>query len=99
MPMQEMKALFPGKTAKQIWRRAAYSGWRRPRKPPKATGLMADDLVRARAFVHRLTLRDLAALSRTRGYFLRKPSQTNWKNIGKAVKVLEGRMSIVWSAR
>jgi hypothetical protein len=99
MPIREIMALLLGKTAKQIWRRAAHSGWRRPRKPPKATGLMADDTVRARAFAHRLTLRDLADLSRTRGYFLRKPSRTNWRNIGKAVKVLEGRMSIVWSAR
>jgi len=83
--------------------RAPYSrllrGWRRPRKPPKATGLMADDTVRARAFTHRLTLRDLADLSRTRGYFLRKPFRTNWKNIGKAVETLEGSMSIVWSTQ
>jgi hypothetical protein len=99
MPIREIMALLLGETAKQIWRRAAHSGWRRPRKPPKATGLMADDTVRERAFAHRLTLRDLADLSRTRGYFLRKPSRTNWRNIGKAVKVLEGRMSIVWSAR
>jgi hypothetical protein len=99
MPMQEMRALFTDKTARQIWRRASHSGWRRPRKPPKTTGLTADDTVRARAFAHRLTLRDLADLSRTRGYFLRKPSRTNWKNIDKAVNVLEGSMSIVWNAR
>jgi hypothetical protein len=99
MAIREIRALLPGKTARQIWGRAAHSGWRRPRKPPKATGLTADDTVRARAFAYRLTLRDLADLSGTRGYFLRKPSRTNWKNIGKAVELLEGSMSIVWSTR
>jgi len=97
VPMCELMALFPGKTAKQIWGRAAYSGWRRPRKPPKPTGLIADDTVKAKAFACKLTQRDLDDLAGTRGYFLRRPSRTNWKNINKAVELLEGSMSFVWS--
>jgi len=99
MAIQDIKALFPGKTAKQIWRRGAYSGWPRPRKPPKITGLMADDAVKARAFAHRLSQRDLDDLSGTRGYFLRKPRRTNWKNISRAVNILGGQMSVVWSVQ
>lgn len=99
MTMREIQSLLPCKTARQIRGRAAHSGWGRPRKPPEATGLTADDSVRARAFAYGLTLRDLADLSGTRSYFLRKPSRTNWKNIGKAVELLEGSMSIVWNGR
>jgi hypothetical protein len=99
VPMCELTALFPGKTAKQIWGRAAYSGWRRPRKPPKPTGLIADDTVKAKAFAYKLTQRDLDALAGTRGYFLRRPSRTNWKNISRAVEVLDGQLSIEWPAQ
>jgi hypothetical protein len=96
MPIGDIRALFPGKTARQIWHRAAHSGWCRPRKPPKATGLKPDDDVKARAFAYRLTARDLADLSATGRYFLKRPAQTNWKKINRAVEVLGGRMSIMW---
>jgi hypothetical protein len=96
LSIDDIKALLPGKTARQIWHRAAYSGWRRPRKPPKPTGLRPDDDVKARAFAYRLSLRDLAHHSDTGRYFLRRPSRTNWEKISRAVKALEGRMSIIW---
>jgi hypothetical protein len=98
MPVHEIRAFLPSKTAKQIWRRAAHSGWHRPRKPPKVTGLKPDDDVKARAFAYQLTVRDLAYFSDTGGYFLRRPSRTNWKKISKAVAVLEGSLSIVWNS-
>jgi hypothetical protein len=97
-PMREILTLFPGKTAKQIWRRAAYSGWRRPRMPPKLRNIEPYDAVRTRAFALRLTMRDLAFLSRTRTYFLRQPSRANWRKIDKAASMLDGHMSIVWEA-
>jgi hypothetical protein len=97
-PMPEILTLFPGKTAKQIWGRAAYSGWRRPRMPPKLRNIKPYDAVRTRAFALRLTMRDLAFLSKTRTYFLRQPSRANWRKIGKAASMLDGHLSIVWEA-
>jgi hypothetical protein len=96
MSIHAICALLPGKSAKQIWSRAAYSGWRRPRKPPKVTGLKPYDAVRTRAFAYRMSMRDLATSSGTGGYFLRRPSGNNWKKIGKAVALLEGSLSVVW---
>jgi hypothetical protein len=97
VPMREISALFPDKTAKQIWHRAARSGWRRPPKPPKLRNIDVYDAVRSRAFALRLTMRDLAALSGTGSYFLQMPSRTNWKKISKAVSLLEGHLSIHWN--
>jgi len=96
-PMHEILALFPGKTKKQVWTRAHHSGWRRPRTPPKTYDLKPYDDVRARAFTSRLSMRDLASFSVTGGYFLRQPSRNNWRRIGKAVEMLEGQLSVVWS--
>ncbi|HEY0256573.1 MAG TPA: hypothetical protein VGC39_03940, partial [Candidatus Methylacidiphilales bacterium] len=62
----------------------------------KITGLKAYDDVRARAFARKITMRDLAYLSVTGDYFLRRPSRNDWKKIDKAVAVLEGRLSILW---
>jgi len=42
-PMHEILALLPGKTKRQIWRKARYSGWRRPRAPPKSYDLKPYD--------------------------------------------------------
>jgi hypothetical protein len=97
LSIDDIRALLPGKTARQIWHRAAYSGWRRPRKPPKPTGLQPDDAVRNRSFERKYTLRDLDEYVAAGGYFLRRPSRTNWKKISKAVETLEGHMSIIWS--
>ena len=96
-PMYEILALLPGKTTKQIWARAHHSGWRRPRTRPKTYDLKPYDDVRARAFTSRLSMRDLASLSATGRYFLRQPSRNNWKKISKAVEMLEGQLSVVWS--
>ena len=96
-PMAELKLMLPGKTAKQICSRASASRWRRPPKPPKVTGLTAFDDVRDQAFSRRLTMRDLAYLSATGNYFLRKPARNNWQKIAKAVDTLEGNMAVVWN--
>lgn len=98
-PMHEILALLPGKTKKQIWRRARHSGWRRPRTPPKTYDLKPYDDVRAQAFISRLSMRDLAWHSATGSYFLRPPSQNDWRKISKAVALLDGHLSVVWNAR
>lgn len=98
-PMREILALLPGRTKRQIWTRAHYSGWRRPRMPLKTYDLKPYDDVRARAFTSRLSMRDLACLSITGSYFLRQPSRNDWKKISKAVEMLEGRLSVVWNEK
>jgi hypothetical protein len=95
-PMHVIRAMFPSKTAKQIWSRAAHSGWRRPRKLPKASSLKPYDDVRVRAFKLKLTMHDLACLSVTGSYFLRRPSRIDWRKIDKATAALDGRLSIAW---
>lgn len=91
-PMHEILALLPGKTKNQIWTRARHSGWRRPQRPPKIYELKPYDEVRARAFTSKLSMRELACLS-----VLQQPSRNNWRKIGKAVEMLEGQLSVVWS--
>lgn len=98
-PMREILDLLPGKTKRQIWSRACHSGWRRPRTPPKTYDLKPYDEVRARAFTSKFSMRDLAWLSATGSYFLRPPSQNDWRKISKAVALLEGQLSVVWNTR
>jgi hypothetical protein len=96
-PVYEILALFPGKTKQQIWTRGRRSGWRRPRTPPKAYELKHYDDVRAQAFASKLSMRELACLSVTGSYFLQPPSRNNWRKISKAVEMLDGKLSVVWS--
>lgn len=98
-PIADLRMMLPGKTARQIWSRASHSGWRRPPRPPKATGLTAFDDVRIRAFAHNMTMRDLADLSATGDYFLRRPSHYDWQKIAKAVDMFEGKMAVIWNTR
>lgn len=95
-PVHEILTLLPGKTKKQVWARASYSGWRRPRTPPKSYNLKPYDDVRDQAFTSKLTMRDLAGLPATGSYFLRAPSQIDWRKISKAVALLEGQLSVIW---
>jgi hypothetical protein len=94
--MHEILALLPGKTKRQIWRKARYSGWRRPRAPPKSYDLKPYDDVRDQAFTSKLTMRDLALLSATGNYFLRQPTQNDWRKISKAVALLDGQLAVNW---
>jgi hypothetical protein len=95
--MQEIQTLLPGKTVAQILSKAIRSGWKRPRRQPKGTGIKPYDAVRTRAFTYRLSMRDLADLSATGSYFLTRKSQVNWKKISKAVAMLDGNLSIAWN--
>jgi len=97
-PIYEILVLLPGKTKKQIWARASYSGWHRPRTSPKIYNFKAYDEIRDRAFASKLTMRDLACLSATGNYFLRQPTQNDWRKISKAVALLEGQLSVIWNS-
>jgi hypothetical protein len=98
-PMHEILLLLPGKTKKQIWRRACHSGWRRPRTSPKTYNFKPYDEIRARAFTSKFTMRDLACFSATGNYFLRHPTQNDWRKISKAVALLDGQLSVIWNAK
>jgi len=95
--MHEILALLPGKTRSKFGQEARHSGWRRPLTPPKTYELKPYDDVRARAFTSKLSMRELACLSVTGSYFLQQPSRNNWRKISKAVEMLEGQLSVVWS--
>ncbi len=98
-PINEILALLPGKTKKQIWARASYSGWHRPRTSPKIYNFKAYDEIRDRAFASKLTMRDLAFLSATGNYFLRQPTQNDWRKISNAVALLDGQLLVNWNAK
>ncbi len=94
--MREILTLLPGKTKKQVWARANYNGWHRPRTSPKVYDLKPYDEVRTQAFISKLTMRDLAYLSTTGSYFLRQPTQNDWRKISKAVALLGGQLAVNW---
>jgi len=41
-------------------------------------------------------MRDLALLSATGNYFLRQPTQNDWRKISKAVALLDGQLAVNW---
>lgn len=88
-------ALEVEKTKHQVWNKACQIRIRRPRRPPKETGFLVVDRIRRRAFELRLSMNDLDALAQTRRYF-RDPRHLNWTYIGRALKVLGGRMTASW---
>ena len=95
VPIADLLVLFPGKSKRQIWGKAFALGVRRPRRPPKPTGLALVDDVRARAFACRLSMADLDSFVGTRGYFVR-PRYLNWTALYKAVVLLGGTPELIW---
>lgn len=95
VPIDELLVLFPGKSKRQIWGKAFAIGVRRPRRPPKPTGLALVDDVRARAFACRLSMTDLDSFVGTRGYFSR-PRHMNWSALQRAIDVLGGTPALAW---
>lgn len=93
--IDDLQAMFPGKSKRQIWGKAFALGVRRPRRPPKPTGLAIVDDVRSRAFSCRLSMVDLDSFVGTRGYFVR-PRHLHWAALSKAIALLGGTPELVW---
>lgn len=58
VPIADLIEMFPGRSRSQIWKKAQSMGYRRPRRPPKLTGMPLIDSVRHRAFECRLSMTD-----------------------------------------
>ncbi len=95
MPIDEIVALFPNRSKKQIWSKASRLKVRRPKRSPKATGLAIVDLIRWRAFKLGYTMADLNEWTGFRSYW-KGPRYLNWRAIEKALQILGGRIVPVW---
>lgn len=94
-PMAAILALLDGKTARQVWSKASGSHIRRPRRPPRPTGLAPVDAIRRRAFDLNFSMADLDAIAHRRGYF-RRPRRTDWDALQKVLPYLGGRATVFW---
>lgn len=92
--MAEILPAVPAKTAPQVYSKASSRKVRRPRKPPKDTGLSIVDTVRRRAFDLRLSMADLDALVGSGSYF-RRPRVEKWRHLNVAIKLLGGTIEVV----
>lgn len=94
-PMSTILDRLPGKTARQVWAKASHHKVRRPRRPPRKTGLALVDEVRRRAFDLHFTTADLDAISARRNYF-RRPKRTDWAALQRVLPYLDGRATVFW---
>lgn len=94
----EICSLFPHSTWVNIQKVARYHGFRRARKPYKLTGHEPLDQVRAKCFELNLNMVELDAECRTRSYFQGGwcGKRLNYRALGRAVEVLEGKIHLQW---
>ena len=84
-PIAVILSRLPGKTARQVWSKASSRNIRRPRRPPRLTGLVPVDAVLLRAFV----------IAGRRSYF-RSPRRTNWSVVQRVLPHLGGQAAVHW---
>lgn len=95
VPVEEIGEALGGKTKRQVWGKATSLGVKRPRRPPKPTGMEIVDLIRERAFKLGYTMADLDEWTNRKHYFT-KPQGHDWKAIDRAFTLLGGRIVPVW---
>lgn len=95
VPIAGLVEMFPGKSRSQIWKKAQHMGYRRPRRPPKLTGMPLVDCIRQRAFECRLSMTDLDAFIGRKRYFV-SPRYENWQALQKAMEILGGAPKVHW---
>jgi len=95
LAIDELLLLLPGKTKKQIWAKASRLKVRRPRRPPRQTGLLLVDLIRQRAFEEGYFMTDLDSWVGYKHYF-GSPRYLSWRAIDAALSVLGGRLVAFW---
>ncbi len=95
-PIYEILVLLPGKTKKQIWARASYSGWHRPRTSPKIYNFKAYDEIRDRAFASNSPGAIWPASPLQAITFFGSPPKTTGEKSAKPLRCL--RDSCRWSA-
>ncbi len=95
VPMRTILEGLPGKTAKQVWAKAFGRSIRRPRRPPRTTGLAPVDAVRQRAFELCMSMVELDEAAGGRAYF-RRPRRVNWSAVQRVLPQLGGRIAVSW---
>jgi hypothetical protein len=95
VPVTTLTEMFPGKSKRQIWGKAFAMGYRRPRRPPKPTGMPLVDSIRARAFEFRITMTDLDAFVARKRYFV-SPHRMDWTALQRAMILLGGTPVVRW---
>lgn len=95
---EELCAAFPDATWVGISHAASRRGFRREKPLYKHTGHQAIDQIREKCYAIGWTLADLDREAKTKGYFAyhSKTGRPNYKAIGRALKVLQGRILIEW---
>lgn len=96
---EEICATFPHATWSSIQHAAWRHNFRREKPPYKPTGHPAVDQILEKCFSIGWSLVDLDREAKTRGYFAhgcRQCNGPNYKAIGRALNVLQGRVSIEW---
>lgn len=94
-PMQDILDRCPGKTARQVWAKAARCGIRRPRRPLQPIGIGPVDAVRRRAFELRMSMGDLDEIAGSRSYF-RRPQRLDWSALQRVLPSLGGHIVVSW---
>ena len=94
-PVATLTQMFPGKSKRQIWGKACAMGYRRPRRPPKPTGMPLVDSIRARAFDLRITMTELDSFVARKRYFV-SPRHMDWTALQRAMTLLGGTPVVRW---
>jgi hypothetical protein len=90
-PISDIQAALEDKSKRQIYGKARQLKARRPRRPPKPTGMTIVDMIRRRAFDRGYTMADLDEWTKGGNYFQR-PRRYDWKAIDRALKLLGGQI-------
>jgi hypothetical protein len=92
----ELASAFPGLTRSQICSKARHIHLRRMRSEPSTLGVRCLDMIRKRAAILGLTLRELDKIAKTKRYFQRTTRRMDWNHIACAAEALGGRIEITW---
>lgn len=95
VPVATLTQMFPGKSKRQIWGKAFAMGYRRPRRPPKSTGMPLVDCIRNRAFELRITMTELDSFVARKRYFV-SPRHMDWTALQRAMTLLGGTPVVRW---
>lgn len=94
VPIGDIVVKVGDRTKVQIYGKASHLKIRRPRKPPKQTGMRIVDLIRRRAFDQGYTMTELDSWVGRR-YFVAPTKLDPWA-ISRALSILGGSIIAVW---
>lgn len=95
LPVAEIVEVLDDKTKRQVYSKAHHMRVRRPKPPPKATGLQIVDLILLRSHEMGYTRADLNEWTGRSRYWI-SPRRYDWVAISRAIKVLGGQIVPLW---